>query len=488
MANKSTGITLRLTAVDATSRAFKNVASSAANVTASIAKWGAGAAAVAAGAFAITANKLSKLSDVAQSAGATTEEITKLSGALQILGVKGSAPEDLATAFQRMTKTTGQVGVEGFHNMISEISKLPTITERSEAAMKVFGRSGLNFLPIIEGAARETEAAMSGISGAAEEVGTKVEGAAQNGVGALKAVEAGIPGISQAAADAGDRFSDAMTVMKLGASKVWNEGLMKVAELISGQFTGDVRTAAMVCAAQMEYFAKAAWAYLKPFITDTKAAFLQLAEWISRVMHNTLTIIGGIIVTSLENAWARAKNVLDDIGRGAKLIIADLKGDKAEHDRIIAESRAAEKALDLKTSDNWMQTFKTFEEQLKWDLGDGPLGNVDLTALKAQRDAQVEAAIKAGEAVGKAAVKIAADELGKIGGGASRGKASAENKNPELILGGTYKAITYAMRAGYATAQEKIAKGVDKIAGLLKGVKENTEAMADNLDLGVLNG
>ena len=453
MANKSTGITLRLTAVDATSRAFRNVASSAANVTASIAQWGIDAGMRAVGAFADSANELSKLSDVAQSAGATTEEITKLSGALQMLGVKGSAPEELAAAFQRMTKKTGEVGVEGFHKMIAEISKLPTIMERSEAAQKVFGEAGLNFLPIIEG-----------------------------DINALKKLEAGIPGISQAAADAGDRFSDAMNVMKLGASKVWNEGLMKVAELITGQFTGDIRTAAMVCVAQFEYFAKAAWAYLKPFITDTKAAFLQLAEWISRVMNNCLTIVGGIITTAAENFASSVMGVLDTIGAGAAAIIARIQGDK-EREELIIRSAQRDRRIDAKDREkNWEQTFKLFESQLKWGLGAGPLANIDLSALRAQRDEAVKAAKEAGEAYGKASKKIAAE------GGASRGKASVENKNPELILGGTYKAITYAMRAGYATAQEKIAKGVDKIAGLLKGVKDNTEAMADNLDLGVLNG
>ena len=46
------------------------------------------------------------------------------------------------------------------------------------------------------------------------------------------------------------------------------------------------------------------------------------------------------------------------------------------------------------------------------------------------------------------------------------------------------KAVTFALRAGYATAQERIAKGVDKISTLLKGVKDNTAAMAGNLKFG----
>ena len=460
MANKTTGITLRLTATDATSRAFKNIASSAAKVTGTIAKWGAAAAGIATGALALTANKLSKLSDVAQSAGATTEEITKLSGALDMLGVKGTTPEDLAAAFQRMTKSTGEVGVEGFHKVIAEISQLPTIMERSAAAQKVFGKSGLNFLPIIEG-----------------------------DINALKDLEAAIPGISQAAADAGDAFADGMGVMKRAASKVWNEGLMKVAEMIAGKFTGDVRTAALVCAAQFEYFAKAAWAYLKPFITDTKAAFLQLAEWISRVMNNAMTVVGGIITTVGENIATRTKGIIGNLVDGVKLIVAEATGDRSAANKAMDSILAREKDVAKKTSSNWEQTFDTLKSQLDWSMGDGPLGNVDLSALQAQRDAAIETAKKAGEAYRKAAVTISPEERSKIGAGASgRGGAADRATNPEAILGGTYKAITYAMRAGYATAQDRIAKGVDKIAGLLKGVKDNTEELADNLEFGVAGG
>ncbi|MBO7687239.1 MAG: hypothetical protein J6V72_12685, partial [Kiritimatiellae bacterium] len=65
--------------------------------------------------------------------------------------------------------------------------------------------------------------------------------------------------------------------------------------------------------------------------------------------------------------------------------------------------------------------------------------------------------------------------------------SAQNNVNPEALLGGTYKAVTFALRAGYATAQEKIAKGVEKITELLKGVKDNTAEMADGMDFDVLS-
>ena len=448
MAEKSTGIKLKVSAVDATARTFKNIASSAMRVTGAIAKWGAAAAGVAAGAFALTANKLGKLSDVAQSAGATTEELTKLSGALSMLGVEGSAPEELAASFQKMTKTTGEVGVEGFHRVVEQISKLPTVTERSAAAMQIFGRTGLQFMPVIEAAAK-------------------------NGIGALKDVEAAIPGISQAAAKAGDGFSDAMGAMGRAAKKVWNEGLMKVAELITGEFTGDVRTASLICAAQFEYFAKAAWAYIKPFITDTKAAFLQLGEWIVRVISNSLTIVGGILVTVGENFATRVKGVFQDVMDGAEMLIAKAAGNDDVYNAIVDRAIKREKAIEKATSQNWEETFRVFESQLKWGLGDGPIGNVDLAGLQAARDSAIEAARKAGAAYGKAAITIGPEDRAGFAG--EGGRRKRENKDPELILGGTYKAITFAMRQGYASGIEEVKNLLKKVVKGLDGVKEAVE-------------
>lgn len=456
MADKQTGIKLKVSAVNTTGRVFKSIAASALGVTTSIAKWGAVAGAGALAAFAVTAKKLGELSDVAQSAGTTTEEITKLSTALGVLGVKGSSPEELASAFQKMTKATGQVGMEGFHNVIAEIAKLPDITDRSAAAMKVFGRAGMQFMPIIEGAAK-------------------------NGIDALKDVEAGMPGISQAAADAGDAFADSMDIMKAGAAKVWNEGMMKVASHITGEFTDDVRTSALVCAAQMEYFAKAAWLHIEPFFTQTSAAFAQLGNMIAKWADNIATIAGGILVTTGENAVTEIGGFFYKAFAGADLLIANITGDAEGAARAMKLARDEDKRTARLTADNWKQTFDVLST-LKWDAGAGPLGNIDLSALQAQRDAAIEAARKAGAAIGKAAMKIGADESARLNRAGAQAGAAAKNVNPEALLGGTYKAVTFALRAGYATAQERIAKGVDKIATLLKDVKDNTAETAENLN------
>ena len=101
-------------------------------------------------------------------------------------------------------------------------------------------------------------------------------------------------------------------------------------------------------------------------------------------------------------------------------------------------------------------------------------------AVQAQSALAQQNYAKAGEAYGKAAATIGVGDqegIGILGAGAAQ-----KRTDPAAVLGGTYKAITFAMRAGYATAQEKIAKGVEKITRLLGDVKSNTSDMADNLD------
>lgn len=448
MAKKNSQITLRVAAVDATARVFKRVASSAMSVTKSIAKWGSVAAVAAGGAFALAARQLGKLSDVAQSAGASTGELTKLSGALDALGIKASSPEELALAFQRMTKATGEVGVEGFHRVIGEIAQLPTIEERAAAAMKVFGKTGLNFLPV-------------------------VEAAAQGGVKALKDVEAGMPGISQAAADAGDAAADAMGIVGNGVKEIWFDAIGAIARALDGEFTGGVREAAMVASAHMEYFAKASWAYIKPFITNTKAVFLQLSEWIARVMHNGLVIIGGILVTTAKNFALRVKNIYLDAVDGVEMLIAKMTGNDDVYNMVVERMSKRRKDIDKKTAYNWEEMFGVFRTQLKWGLADGPLSNVDLEDLKKARDAQIKNAKKAGEAYSKAAVGLGAKVPG-LGGGAQQ----EQKTNPEAMLGNSYKAITYAMRAGYATVSDKIIGGIKRAGDFLQKIERNTSDMA----------
>lgn len=229
----------------------------------------------------------------------------------------------------------------------------------------------------------------------------------------------------------------------------------------------------------MKYFAKAGWAYLKPFITNTKASFLNLAEWIARMMNNALTVVFGIIVTAAENFADRVKGVYEDTIDGARLLWADITGDDAAHDAIVKRGIERNDKIAKRTAANWDMAFKTFEDNLKWELGAGPLGDVNLEPLKKQLEADLKKAAETAMAQEDLQDRMNKNR-GLLGAGGAQGKQ--KDINPEALLGGTYKAVTFALRAGYGTAQEKIAKGVEKLAGILQGVKENTADIADNLN------
>ncbi len=460
MATKQTGIKLNVSAVNSTGRVFKNIASSAMSVTASIAKWGAAAAGIALGGFAVMAKQLGALSDIAAAAGATTEEITKLSGALDILGIKGSKPEVLAAALQRMTKTTGQVGVEGFHKVIEEISKLPTVQDRATAAMQAFGRTGLQFLPLIEGAAK-------------------------NGVGALKEVEAAMPGISQAAADAGDAASDAMSIMWNGIKSVFAEGVGHIARLIDSDFKGGVREAAMVGAAQMKFFAEVGFRYVGTFMKNFRTVCQETFQWLMKILNNALTAIGGLIVSVFEDVKSRIGGVMDDIAAGAASIFERLKGNDEAADQILTDRWKHSKMEAADRKKNWSEYFKLMEG-LDWKY-EGVMAGIDISDLQAQRDAAVATAKAAGEAYGKAAVKVGAVDLAKIKtGDAIGGRKAADKTNPEAIMGGSYKALTYALRQGYATGIAEVKNLLKKAVEGINGVKTATEDVADNLDFATM--
>lgn len=456
----NTQLTLKVAAVNATSRVFNQISSSASSTIGKIAKWtaGLGAAYFSAKGVANSFQEMGKLSDVAQAAGSGVEELTKLSGALDMIGVKVSKPEELAAAFQRMARTTGQVGVEGFHRVVEEVSKLPTLQERYTAAVQVFGKAGAEFMPVIEGAAK-------------------------NGIGYLKDVEAAIPGISDAAAKAGDDCMDAFGAIKRSAAKIWNEGLMKVAQLVTGQFTGDIKTASLVCGAYMEYFARVSWRYVSAFFGDFKENMADIGAWVKKVMINAGTVIAGALVTIFENMKTSVTGLVDFLGAQFKAGFAAARGDFKAYAAYIKKSDDIAKGV-VKAQDKHWKEFEDLVLQIDNSF-DGRLAKVAIDDLKKKLKENVDKALKGGKALDNAGVPISEDDRAKLGA-LGAGGAAPKNVNPEALLGGTYKAVTFALRAGYATTQEKIAKGVSKITELLKGVKDNTSEMADGLDFNVL--
>lgn len=175
-------------------------------------------------------DELGHLSDIARKTGTNVAELTSAAQALSILGIQNMGVDQIGKAFDYLQKTTGRSGMEGFYQTIDEIAKIPDVAKRGQEAMRIFGRSGMEFMPLIN--------------------------AANSGTDAIRGVISAMPAVPQAAADAGDAVSDAMSIAATGVKSIWLQGIGAVCDWINQFFPGGVREAAAQAAAWLEYYAK----------------------------------------------------------------------------------------------------------------------------------------------------------------------------------------------------------------------------------------
>jgi len=447
MANKSSQLTVRVLAVDAAARVFKGIRAEAESALGNFAKWGLAIAGVGLGFKGIkdSIGELGKLSDIGAATGSSVKDLTQLSTALDVIGIKGASVEQLGDAFLRMTKETGRTGTAGFMQTIGELSKLTTEQERANAAQEIFGRQGLQFMPLINKAADE-------------------------GVESIQNVVAAMPGISDAAATAGDNVADSFTVMGNGVKSIWYEVLGKIAAWIDSKFEGGIVAAAMRGVAYMRYFAKVAWAYIKPFFSDFWGSILELGKLIGKWAWNAATLIGGAFVTAFENAKDRIGQFFYNLAAGVDMIWAKLTGDEEGYNRAVELASRENERVAKKTTENW-KAYKKVWDNMEWAPKDGPFSKIDTSAAKKELEDQLAAIAKTGKGATKGGKASVDPGLG--------GAQQAQKTNPEAMLGNSYKAITYAMRAGYATVSDKIIGGIKRAGDFLQKIERNTSDMAD---------
>lgn len=268
-------------AVDQTAGAFSSIQARAAAASAKLQSMLGGALA-AAGAYLgfrqITAgiNELGKLSDMAASCATSTDDLTKTMLAMQVVGVNTDLSV-LTRTFAKLQKETGEVGMEAFINTMKRLSQIEDPAQRASEAMRVMGRSGADFLKIINGGSESVDA--------------------------LFEVANAMPVIPQAAADAGDAVADAMTIAAGGVKSLWVRALQKVCEWFDGNFTGGVREAAAKGAEYLVYYAKVG-------VTEALKYWEKMTTFFEAVgsFWGTFFSTDG----SISEKWNRASEVLDD--------------------------------------------------------------------------------------------------------------------------------------------------------------------------------
>lgn len=176
-------------------------------------------------------DELGHLSDVAQRTSTSVDELTQTAAAMSAIGVNMGV-DQLAKAFDYMAKSTGRSGMAGFYQTIDELGKIDDVSKRAQAAMQAFGRSGMEFMPLIN--------------------------AADTSVEALKTVVDAMPKIPQSAADAGDAMSDAMGFAANQAKSIWLQGLGAICGWFDNEYKGGVREASLSAGNYLEYYTKVA--------------------------------------------------------------------------------------------------------------------------------------------------------------------------------------------------------------------------------------
>ena len=426
-------------ATDQTAGAFSSIQTRAAAASAKLRSMLGGAMAAAGAYFGFRSiagaiNELGTLSDIAQKSSLSVEELTKSATALNVLGVQNMGVEQFAKAFQMMEKNTGRTGMAGFYQTIGELGKIPDLSDRATAAMSVFGRSGVEFMPLINAADRGTEA--------------------------LHSVIEAMPGISQAAADAGDKMNDAKAIGVSGFKKLWLDAIGSVSKDLDKNFSGGAREASLKGVAYMEYFVKTSWSHVKEFCTKAVMLFNGLGDSLSGVFTNLFeyykTFFGAV--------WRWMSDVVtvswDEIKENGVFGKANERFSKAM-------SKASDKLLSGIDFDA-IATLMLDGDKYRGAL----LKKLNESKSKAEVIEQaMEAAVESSGARGGRDGSAPGDLLG--------GKMKSRIAN-ELILGGSARSLNLAMMGPQMSNELKKSNDyLRKIVDNTKKTEENTREPAD---------
>lgn len=341
---------IQVKANDQTASAFNSIKNRAGATGQQINSMLRGALTAAAGYLSFRALKggvdeLGHLSDVAQKAGLSVDELTKTAAAFNTLGIQGMNVDTIAQAFKYMEKTTGRQGMAGFYETLREIGKIPDASKRGEEAMRIFSRAGLNFMPLIN--------------------------AAEDGTAALENVIRVFPGISQAAAEAGDAAADSLGLIWKQLRYDYLNGLGTVLLWASTKFNNGMVESSAAAARNMGYY--------------FQLTCLKIAKWFEDMMLG--------IREKFVQGWTWIQAYWEADGWGGDAIDAANSWSKAVVAQIRKESGAGRfddyiKDIEFKIENN-RRVVKYLEENLKKSTKDRHSKNVALEeeAKKAKENA-----------------------------------------------------------------------------------------------------
>ena len=414
--------------VDQTAGAFNSIAARAKATGAQIRSIMGGAIAAASAYLSVRAVKdavaeLGKLDDIAGKTGTNVEELTQAVNGLQIIGISTSV-DSLAKSLMLMQKNTGRSGMAGFYETIEELGKIPDVAERSKQAMAIFGRSGLELMPIVN--------------------------AAREGTDAIKGVIGAMPGIPAAAAKAGDDANDAWSIVCAEFHSLWLQTVGAVLRFFGADMGNGMRQAAAEGMAQFEFG-------IKTGFVSVKMALAQIWRYTAGYIQQFLTAIGN----AMGHQFLAMKEGFIDLFSGKSL--------KEIHDKQMWLAKEGAKAV----RDGWVGTGEKLDQELR-DLDEENQKRVD--AWMKRRDEKMEAASKLGLNYRKVSESMSAQDA--PGGKSDTPAARAVRVSNSLIMGGSNAERRLSVLGPTYQNEQK------KQTEYLKTIAKNTEKTAENTDGG----
>lgn len=364
-----------------------------------------------AGKAASAAVELGTLADRSQQMQVSAEYAQKLESTLNQAGLQGVALDSLTAAFDKMTKTTGRVGAEGFEKTLAEIASIGDEQARVTRLGEVFGKSmGPGLAPLLR---QGPEAFKAGFAD----------------------VMAGMPAVSAAAVSASDSMADAFAVANdevkvgfqsmIGNVVVWMQNTfgMSMEEAIR-TFVVNVKWGIGVGWAYFQAFGKNIGMIAEFFVDDFKGAI----EWV----FNGIVAFAKAAISPFVFLFEAVKAMAVEFG---KAFVRWITGDKADWsgawDKALAKMDDAGK--DFK--DTWKDLRPEAPPMREW-------ASVDMKALDAQRDAALDAMHKSLEGKGDlASAGAAASADVEQAAAKAVSKISDEMKAAKYVSASSYEAM-----------------------------------------------
>lgn len=302
----STGITIRIAAVDLATNRLRAVAAEARMLPSHFSQAGAALRnfgirialpAVAIRQFAKSCADavrwMSALSDRAADAGVSSAWMQKMAGAMKEVGVRGASFEMLAQSMQHMTRATGEIGEAGFAKVLGTAAKIGNEAERLDFLTKAFGRTaGASFAAIVRGG----DEAMAKLL---QTAGT-------------------YPAVGDASVNAADRAADALTRASDAIKAGWGELVANLVQWIEGSFGPLPEIAEAIAQGIMKTFKRVGDFF--------RALILGIRVLLEPIVRTFTVIIGAVprLAQALTNSSYSFRDAFREIGQDASVEFGEM--------------------------------------------------------------------------------------------------------------------------------------------------------------------